>query len=127
MIKPIRPNITKGAVYPTEFREEAVRYWLSSGQSLAVVSADLGLSPECLRSWRKQMEAANTQSQDWSFKGQSISTDGANSNELALAREIGGLRRELEAMTRQRDILKRLSAPPTHGHPARKTKTSAEV
>ena len=28
-------------------------------------------------------------------------------NELALAREIGQLRRELEAMTRQRDILKK--------------------
>jgi len=60
MMKPIRPHITKGATYPPEFREEAVRYWLSSGQTLAAVSTDLDLSPECLRSWRKPMEAVMT-------------------------------------------------------------------
>ena len=106
MIKPIRRNITKGAVYPTEFREEAVRYWLSSGQTLAAVSADLCLSPECLRSWRKQMEAASAQTQTSIVN--SDPTPPASTNELALAREIGELRRELEAMTCQRDILKRL-------------------
>jgi len=50
MMKPTRPAISKGGSYPPEFREEAVRYWLSSGQTLALVAADLGLSPECLRS-----------------------------------------------------------------------------
>ena len=48
-MKPIRPNISKGATYPPEFREEAVRYWLSSGQTLSAVAGDLGLSPQCLR------------------------------------------------------------------------------
>ena len=105
MIKPIRPTIAKGAVYPTEFREEAVRYRLSRGQTLAAVSADLGLSPECLRSWRKQMEVATTQTHTAVVN--SDSTPATTTNELALAREIGGLRRELEAMTRQRDILKK--------------------
>ena len=120
MNKPIRPNIAKGAVYPTAFREEAVRYWLSSGQTLAAVSADLGLTPECLRSWRKQMEAATTQTNAAVDKGGASST--ANTaNELALAREVGELRRELEAMTRQRDILKKLSVS------SPKTKVSTEV
>ena len=41
MMKPTRPAISKGASYPPEFREEAVRYWLSSGQTLALVAADL--------------------------------------------------------------------------------------
>ena len=98
MMKPIRPTISKGASYPPEFREEAVRYWLSSGQTLNAVAADLGLSPQCLRSWRQQMEASPA------------TTSQAATNprdELALAREIGQLRRELEAMTRQRDILKK--------------------
>ncbi len=104
MMKPIRPNISKGGSYPPEFREEAVRYWLSSGQKLATVASDLGLSPQCLRDWRKQMESqVNSQSTSATI------TDGnnGNPNDLALAREIGQLRRELEAMTRQRDILKK--------------------
>jgi aspartyl-tRNA synthetase len=32
MMKPNRPFKSKGSPYPQEFREEAVRYWLSSGQ-----------------------------------------------------------------------------------------------
>ena len=103
-MKPIRPNIAKGATYPPEFREEAVRYWLASGQTLAAVCSDLGLTPECLRSWRRQMEATATQAQVVSPDGTTVSN---TANELALAREIGQLRQELEAITRQRDILNR--------------------
>ena len=100
MMKPIRPNISKGGSYPPEFREEAVRYWLSSGQTLVTVASDLGLSPQCLRSWRKQMEAVMT-------PPSASNGDATTSNDLAVAHEIGQLRRELEAMTRQRDILKK--------------------
>ena len=100
MMKPIRPSISKGASYPGEFREEAVRYWLASGQTLAAVASALGLSPQCLRAWHRQMEAA---------PAPSTAASGATniSSELALARANGQLRRELEAMTRQRDILKK--------------------
>jgi transposase-like protein len=103
MMKPTRPLISKGGSYPQEFREEAVRYWLSSGQTLAVVADDLGLSPECLRSWHKSME-------DTSPHDVTLAKETNSASELALAREIGHLRRELEAMTCQRDILKRLLA-----------------
>jgi transposase-like protein len=99
-MKPIRPNIPKGGTYPPEFREEAVRYWLSSGQTLAAVCADLGLTPECVRSWRRQLEATPM---PVVTSGDATASNPAN--ELALAREIGQLRQELEAMTRQRDIL----------------------
>ena len=99
MMKPIRPNLSKGASYPAEFREEAVRYWLSSGQTLSVVASDLGLSPQCLRAWRQQMESASSEP--------IIVGNTGTATELAQAREIGQLRRELEAMTRQRDILKK--------------------
>ena len=94
-MKPNRPNIPKGGTYPLEFREEAVRYWLSSGQSLNAVASDLGLTPESLRMWRKQMEA---------MPSDEGATTTQTTSELALACEVGQLRRELEAMTRQRDI-----------------------
>ena len=73
---------------------------LSSGQTLNAVASDLGLTPESLRTWRKQMEG--TPSADGA-PATSIQT----TSEVALAREVGQLRRELEAMTRLRDILKK--------------------
>lgn len=104
MMKPNRPSLAKGAAYPAEFRGEAVRYWLASGQTLAAVAADLGLSPQCLRSWREHLEASQPSSPANPTANQDV--DGV-SNQLTLARENGQLRRELEAMTRQRDILKK--------------------
>ena len=100
MMKPIRPSLTKGAAYPAEFREEAVRYWLSSGQTLATVATDLGLSPQCLRAWRQYLETHQPPSSQTDATPQTP-------QDLTLARESGQLRRELEAMTRQRDILKK--------------------
>lgn len=105
-MKPTRPQIRRGGTYPQEFREEAVRYWLSSGQTLAAVVSDLGLTPETLRSWRRQMEvaASQTSSETLAIGG---STSPGTTHELALAREVGQLKKELEAMTSQRDILKK--------------------
>jgi transposase len=109
MMKPTRPFKSKGSPYPAEFREEAVRYWLSSGQSLKNVAADLGVSPECLRSWHRQMEGQDSApvSGVTNTSNTPASTQPSSATELAQAREIGQLRRELEAMTRQRDILKK--------------------
>ena len=113
MMKPTRPNISKGSTYPPEFRQEAVRYWLSSGHTLKSVASDLGVTPDCLRVWRKQMEVeATPTSPSIAANGDATAPDAktsgtATSNDLALAREVGQLRRELEAMTRQRDILKK--------------------
>ena len=100
-MKPTRPFKSKGNAYPTEFREESVRYWLSSGQSLKNVAADLGVSPECLRTWRRRMESSTDSTST------SAAPQAGNATELAQAREIGQLKKELEAMTRQRDILKK--------------------
>lgn len=106
-MKPTRPNIRRGGTYPPEFREEAVRYWLSSGQTLAAVVADLGLTPETLRSWRKQLESDGSSSGSPNESPTGARHPHTPSQELSLAREIGQLKRELEAMTRQRDILKK--------------------
>ena len=105
-MKPNRPNIPKGGIYPPEFREEAVRYWLASGQTLKQVASDLGVSPECLRLWRRQMDGAGQETILSGGTNTSTPTQSPN-GELVLAREVGQLRRELEAMTRQRDILKK--------------------
>ena len=110
MMKPTRPAISNGGPYPPEFREEAVRYCLSSGQSLTSVSKDLGVSEPCLRAWRRQLES-NDSVQDSQAKDSTTSTGlSSSASELALAREVGQLRRDLEAMTRQRDILKKAIA-----------------
>ena len=45
MMKPNRLNIPKSGTRPPEFREEAVRYWLSSGETLKQVASDLGVRP----------------------------------------------------------------------------------
>ncbi len=74
---------------------------LSSGQTLSSVANDLGLSPQCLRDWRKSMESEVNPAAPTSVTNGNAS----HVNDLALAREIGQLRRELEAMTRQRGIL----------------------
>ena len=42
--------------YPPEFRREAVELYRSSGKSLRVISEELGISIESLRSWSKQQE-----------------------------------------------------------------------
>jgi transposase-like protein len=120
MMKPDRPFKSKGAPYPQEFREEAVRRptgtRLASGQSLKTVATDLGITTECLRAWRRQMESPEDQAPaNRDSTSAQDSSPSATAKELALARELGELRRELEAMTRQRDILKKLfpSSPKT--------------
>jgi len=104
MMKPVlheRPK--KGAPYPTEFREEAVRYWLSSGKRVGEVALELGVSDSSLQHWPDQMEGKKP-SRTSSTASSSATTD---ADALELAREVGRLRKELEAMTRQRDILKK--------------------
>lgn len=97
MEKPQPPTIKKGASYPKEFREEAVRYWLSSGKKAKVVAQELGISDWSLTRWHQEMERAN----------ESPLALAPEVNALELAKENGRLRREVEALTRQRDILKK--------------------
>lgn len=59
MEKPHLPGIKKGASYPKEFREEAVRYWLSSGKKAKAVAQELGVSDWSLNRWHQAMEQSN--------------------------------------------------------------------
>ena len=41
--------------YSLEFRQEAVRLLRTSGRSIPQLAAELGISPQSLRNWRKQL------------------------------------------------------------------------
>jgi transposase len=97
MDKPNHPIRKKGTSYLKEFREEAVRYWLSSGKKATEVARELGVSDWSLHRWHKEMEQVSVP----------IPTENVQLNALELAKENGRLRRELEAMTQQREILKK--------------------
>lgn len=52
-IKTTAPIIKKDTCYPKEFREEVVRYWLSSGQQAKVVAAEVRVSDWSVNRWRQ--------------------------------------------------------------------------
>ena len=62
MNKPEHPPAKKGGGYPREFREEAVRYWLSSGRKASEAAPELGVSDWSLNRWRKEMEGVEASS-----------------------------------------------------------------
>ncbi len=97
MEKPHSPGIKKGASYPKEFREEAVRYWLSSGKKASVVAQELGVSDWSLSRWRHEMEEFHAVAD----------ANTSQVNALELAKENGRLRRENEALLRQREVLEK--------------------
>lgn len=81
--------------YPPEFRVEVVRLYRSSGKSLKVISTELGISLETLRTWVKR-----TQIDEGTRPG--LSTE-----ERAELRE---LRRKVRRVEEERDILKKATA-----------------
>lgn len=100
MNKPQHPTLKKGSRYPQEFRAEAVRYWLSSGKKVTEVAQELGVSDWSLQRWRQQMEQESTNTADDHSQYNEL-------NALELAKENRRLRREVEALTRQPEILKK--------------------
>jgi transposase-like protein len=101
--------------YDAEFRQNAVDMLLTSGKSLKGLSRELGVSDVTLRIWKrayvKEMEGLG----DRSPRGVGGATPGD------LVDEIRRLHKELDRMTRQRDILKKamgiLSEPSPGGMP----------
>jgi transposase-like protein len=101
--------------YDAEFRQNAVDMLLTSGKTLKGLSRELGVSDVTLRIWKrayvKEMEGLG----DRSPGGVGGATPGD------LVDEIRRLHKELDRMTRQRDILKKamgiLSEPSPGGMP----------
>src|SRR3954467_13181763 len=82
--------------YPEEFRREADALVRSSEKSIPQLAAELGVSPQSLRNWSKQVAL------DAGERG-----DGLNSDERE---ELRRLRRANRRLEQERDILKKAAA-----------------
>ena len=95
--------------FDTTFKVEAVRNWLSSGKSAAVVAKELGLSEGLLFAWRKLLppDAA----------GGRAAAGGRKPTSVDLRSQLDAALRENRHLREQRDILKKtlgiLSDPPS--------------
>jgi transposase-like protein len=96
--------------FDTTFKLEAVRNWLGSGKSAAVVAKELGLSEGLLFAWRKLLppDAA----------GGRAAAGGRRPAVSDLQSQLEGAQREIRHLREQRDILKKtlgiLSEPPSN-------------
>ena len=83
--------------FTTEFKREAVRRLLESGQALEAIARELGVTPASLFDWRKEFGPK--------LDGQQ--SDALSGNERA---ELEALRRENRVLKEERDILKKATA-----------------
>ncbi len=84
--------------YTREFKVEAVRLAHESEKSVAQIARELGIQPTLLGRWIKQLEVDFEQA----FPGKGHLKDRDE--------EVRRLRRELERVTQERDILKKAVA-----------------
>jgi transposase len=82
-------------VYDEAFRREAVALLQSSDQPLVQIATQLGVSQWNLRDWRKQ------------YGDLSHSSKPGKSAAVAAQSELARLRREIQSLKAQRDILKK--------------------
>jgi transposase len=82
--------------YSPEFRRQAVELVRSSGQSIPQIADELGVSPQSLRTWVKQVELDRGERRD-----------GLTSDERE---ELRRLRRENRRLQQEREILKAAAA-----------------
>jgi len=96
----------KGQHYDREFQDDAVRYWMSSGKTRKQVAAELGVSPWSLNRWKQRLqEEQGSGTTPPANRQATVSNAGVEGlSALQLAQEVGRLRREVEALTRQREI-----------------------
>ncbi len=96
-----------GRRYDAQFKEQAVKLLLSSGKTLHCIARELGVSDSALIEWK---EAHLRQSDGIDRHGRRVTA-------AELFIENQQLRRDLERVTTQRDILKKslgiLSEPPS--------------
>ncbi len=83
------------APYPLEFRREAVVLLKRSGKSVPQLAAELGVSPQSLRNWSRQIDVDEGRA------------EGLSSAERE---ELRRLRREVRTLTEEREILKKAAA-----------------
>jgi transposase len=80
------------APYPPEFRREAIELLRRSGKTIPQLAAELGVSPQSLRNWARQIDVDEGR------------VEGLTSDERE---ELRKLRREVRTLTEEREILKK--------------------
>jgi transposase len=76
--------------YPLEFRREAVALLRSNGKSVPQLAGELGISPQSLRNWARQID---------------VDADKAEGLTSTEREELRRLRREVKTLTEEREIL----------------------
>jgi transposase len=81
--------------YTPEFKCEAVRLAQTSGKSIAQIARELGISDTSIHQWRRELAAHGPEA----FPG--------SGHQTAQEEEVRRLKRELEVVKQERDILKK--------------------
>jgi transposase-like protein len=109
MNEPVTASKKSRQKFAPAFKQQAVALWLNSNKAGSAVAAELGIKPNRLYSWRERF-APPPRGGDGG--------GGAKPTAEALVLENAALRREVEHLRQQRDILKKtlgiLSEPPTN-------------
>src|SRR2546430_16000001 len=87
------PKVQK--TYTAEFKREAVQLAQASGKSIAQVARELGISDTSIHQWRKELTEHGSEA----FPG--------SGHQTAQEEEVRRLKRELEVVKQERDILKK--------------------
>jgi transposase len=82
--------------FTKEFKQEAVRLAQTSGKSITQVARDLGIADSTLHHWWKQQ----TEQGEQAFVG--------SGNQTPLEEEVRRLKRELDVVRQERDLLKKV-------------------
>jgi transposase len=80
--------------YDENFKRSAVDLWLQGGKSVEAIAAELGISTQSLKQWKKKLAALPA-------------TGLGQRSPAQLGEENRRLKRELQHVLRQRDILKK--------------------
>jgi transposase len=87
--------------YGQEFKLDALRLLETSDKSVAEIERDLGLSAGLLYKWRERYQVVGDQSDETRLE---------DSDKEALRAELRRVKRELEEIKQERDILKKAMA-----------------
>ena len=88
--------------FSPEFKMEAVRLVEEEGRSTGAVARELGIRPDMLRTWRRAAEGRAGLKAEDVFPG--------NGQLPSAEEEIRRLRREVETLKQEREILKKAAA-----------------
>ena len=110
MNKPVIESKKVRMKFDRAFKERAVELWLNSGRAATEVAAELGFHAQRLSAWRRRFAPPPPGGEGGG---------GAKRSAAQWEAENATLRREIDYLRQQRDILKKtlgiLSEPPTSG------------